>query len=780
MRRFLKHILLAGVVMLTAACSKDSVATDDKGAVHFDIKMSSAAAPDTDSFAPETLKVRIYNGEGLVRRYTSMEEIPSPLYLVAGNYSVKVEAGNTKNTAFKAPTGDDAAERLKQMLCYYGTQEFTVEAHNTADVAVACPTINSKISVGFTTENDYQNGKKVYENGLLSNVKISVAAVTTDATTVADYESAVAAAKAPKLTFDGSGDGYFIMPEDVTSLVWAFEATHSTDGAVARVGKIDNVEAGKGYKVNFYYSRTSDGYTGITVNVDDTTVDIESDFNFKPQPEISGEGLLADGVNVYTLGSGGVALVCESINDLQTLKLGDVAFFDGGEVVADHGIAGLVVTKESATKVVMTMSDDFFKSLPGAMQTLEFDMLDAGGEPIAQSLKFKKRGLMRESIVPDLWANTVALEAFIPESGVSAVKIRYRRSGAAEWIEKEFTPSADNTYIFNTTTEWVESANDKGYKVYTPNLEKGIFANSVYDCELYVDGECVETYALDTHIDQPIPMASFEDSEMDCFKDLSSSGTATPWGSGTNSTGKLCHWYRPDVDSDGIYGVTGEACAKLTALRAGMLGIYTLAAGNLFLGNFKMAGTDGTVSFGIPYTWEARPTALKLKYFTQFGKINMNYHGYGGSESVNNLNEDSFDEGSIYVAIVDWTAPHAVTSGMSKPKGVWSPDNGSVQDALSKSGKIIGYGIVNPRGTTNGNELKDLEIPIYYYDTSAVRPSSKLSLVIAAATSRYGDYMLGCTQSVMYVDDFQWVYDTPKNLYDEENNQTLKDLNEIN
>ena len=154
-------MLLAGVVALAAACSKDSVATDDKGAVNFDIQMSSLTRSNADSFSPETLKVRIYNGEGLLRRYTSMEEIPSPLYLVAGNYSVKVEAGDTKNTAFKAPTGDNATERLKQMLCYYGTQEFTVAAHSIADVAVACPTINSKISVGFTTENDYQNGKKV-------------------------------------------------------------------------------------------------------------------------------------------------------------------------------------------------------------------------------------------------------------------------------------------------------------------------------------------------------------------------------------------------------------------------------------------------------------------------------------------------------------------------------------------------------------------------------------------------------------------------------------------
>jgi hypothetical protein len=46
-------------------------------------------------------------------------------------------------------------------------------------------------------------------------------------------------------------------------------------------------------------------------------------------------------------------------------------------------------------------------------------------------------------------------------------------------------------------------------------------------------------------------------------------------------------------------------------------------------------------------------------------------------------------------------------------------------------------------------------------------------LVIAAATSRYGDYMLGCSSSTMYVDNFQWGFDEPTNLYDEAKNQTL-------
>lgn len=736
-------MLLAGVVALAAACSKDSVATDDKGAVNFDIQMSSLTRSNADSFSPETLKVRIYNGEGLLRRYTSMEEIPSPLYLVAGNYSVKVEAGDTKNTAFKAPTGDNATERLKQMLCYYGTQEFTVAAHSIADVAVACPTINSKISVGFTTENDYQNGKKVYENSLLSNVKITVAAVATDAENVADYQSAVSAAKAPKLTFDGSGEGYFIMPEEVTSLVWAFEATHATDGAVARVGKIENVEAGKGYKVNFYYSRTADGYTGITVMVDDSTEDIESDFNFKPQPEITGEGLLADGVNVYALGSGGVSLVCESINDLQTLKLGGVAFFDGGEVVADHGIAGLTITKESATKVAMVMSDDFFNSLSGAMQTLEFDMLDTGGETIAQSIKFKKRGLMREAIVPDLWANTVAIEAFIPEQGVSDVKLRYRRSDAAEWHVLTAASNNEGTYTASSVAQWGEAkANEKGNAYFLPDASAestSIFANKTYVCQLLIGDEVVDEYTLDTTTTQTIEGADFSSNTMSCFQSLHKDGNNIQyfWGSGNNDmTPELCKNYN------------GTAYLQATE-QAGYL-----ASGNLFTGQFEMtSATMGEVSFGVDYNWQARPTALKVDLKYNIKTVDIVKFNSQLSEQQNvTVSKGDADVATVYVCIIDWESQHKVASGGS-PSGVWSPVNGV--NAVS-AGEIIGYGMLELSGS-NGDNMETKTIEIKYYNKTA-KPSKRYKLIIMASTSKYGDYMVGCKTNSMYVDNFSWVY----------------------
>ena len=50
------------------------------------------------------------------------------------------------------------------------------------------------------------------------------------------------------------------------------------------------------------------------------------------------------------------------------------------------------------------------------------------------------------------------------------------------------------------------------------------------------------------------------------------------------------------------------------------------------------------------------------------------------------------------------------------------------------------------------------EIPLLYYDKEAAAPTGKYTLVISCSTSAYGDYMNGCTENVLYVDDFEWVY----------------------
>ena len=778
MKTIAKYILMAAVVLMATACEKDSILSQDEGGVNFDIKMSSGSrttsTEGSDVFTPEQMRVRIYREDGaLIRRYTKLGDIPSPLYLVAGSYSVVVDAGNLDNVAFKEPA---TANERKQKLCYAGSSNFTVGKNATANVEVNCPTINSKVTIGFDKkDSESDNLNSLFENRYLTKVQIKVAAISADGVTNFETLSAEAdEADAPNLLFTyedddtegGTQSGYFLMPEGVKSLIWAFKATHATDGEINTSGVVStDVKAGNDYRVNFKYARTPDGAGSITVRIDESVETFNDKYSFKPQPEITGEGFDVTVASAYK--DQAVVFYCESIYDLYNLSLNGSNFFDGGNVNNEHNITGLTCEKETDTKVKITLAPEYFVNFPSGAINLSFDMQDKDGDKVSETYPQKvvlmKQGLWEDETKFDLWSNMASFAAVVTDEGATNVQIQYREQGASEWNTVTAEKQSDNlTYIAQSLSPWTEGYdNGNGKTIYDPIPSKGVYANNTYEYQLVVDGTVKSSGTRTLSVTQNIEGGDFEDSSMDCFKNTSegggtlTDGGAFPWGSGNNSTGMLCNQV--------TFG--NQNCAQLSAKKVNAVIMTTLAAGNLFLGSFYMKDLNGTVSFGIPYEWRARPTSLKLQYYTQFGKIDVGHH----ENKLGGLAIGSPDQGSIYVAIVDWSGRHGVKSGTDYPSGMWSPENG--KDCVSE-GKIIGYGVVYPRGTTKGDSMIDLEIPIHYYDKTA-KPSGNYTLVIAAATSRYGDYMFGCSGNIMHLDNFQWGYDVPTNLYDETNNQTL-------
>ena len=780
MKTIIKYILMAGVALMATACDKDSVEAGE-GAVSFDIRMSNETRAEVNGLSeenlPEYLRVKIYNQEGLIRRYTSLSDIPNPLYLVAGDYySVKAEAGDKDNVAFLQSEVTANGGVISKMLCYESESiPFKVEAHKSTDINVTAKTINVKTAVNFNTE--------VAENSKLSDVKIQLAAMKSYATTLDGFNAAITAAT-PKVEMTGTDVAYFLLPEgeadntedDVTTILWSFEGTHSDDGAISKVGTIA-VAKGKGYTVNFVYSRTPDGFIGpdgegnggLYVEVSDEVDEKESDFDFKPQPEISGPGLNMSAVNVYAEGSD-ITLVCESIYDLKTLSLGGVKFFDNG-TPNDSAIPGISSVANTPAKVTITIAKEYFANLKGGENILTFEMVDENtdeGDAHEQPVKFLKQGLVIENTKAYLWANTATFSAVVTDNSVTNVGFKFRKAGTSEWSDV-FPASQTSTdesgckiYSATSTASWTEGINRKGHTIYTPNVAHSIFAGNTYEVQMVI-GEDNSEYGITenytaTASKQTIPYATFEDSSLSCFG--ASNSSAPYWGSGNNTFVKtLCNQAE-------FKGMEGANCVKMAATYATVM----LASGNLFTGTFSFSALamSGTVSFGVPYSWQERPSSICLKYYSDIGLVD-NVSSVDGVAAK--IQKTDYDEASIYVCIVDWSSKHAVKSGNIKPEGSWSPEDGGENPNVS-AGKIIGYGIVYPRGKTNGDSMKDLEIPIHYYDKTA-KPSGNYTLVISAATSRYGDFSNGCQGNVMYVDNFHWGYDVPTNLYDEAKNQTL-------
>ena len=169
----------------------------------------------------------------------------------------------------------------------------------------------------------------------------------------------------------------------------------------------------------------------------------------------------------------------------------------------------------------------------------------------------------------------------------------------------------------------------------------------------------------------------------------------------------------------------------------------------MFTGNFDYSGFSGTVNFGKPYAWTARPRALKVRYKAQIGKIDKvgSYDPDGASY------QDKQDCARIFVAVVNWKAQHGVTSGMTAPTGMWDPATAKSLD----EGAILGYGDLVITQTATG--WIEATLPFNWYAKDAANPASApFSLVISCATSMRGDYLTGCSTNTMQVDDFEWAY----------------------
>lgn len=338
----------------------------------------------------------------------------------------------------------------------------------------------------------------------------------------------------------------------------------------------------------------------------------------------------------------------------------------------------------------------------------------------------------------DLWNNTATITALSSQNEYPNSQIQYRLKGTTDWQATE-KGNLDESNIFRSTISplWTSTTNAAGIPVKLLESTQGFFAGKTYEFRLLVNNVETETYEFTTPAGDEIPDGSMTNDELSCF--TTKNENSEFWASGNNSITK-------DLCSQVTYPAVGGAlCARLKAFAPPIVGI---ASGNLMSGTFLMKGTTGTVGFGQPYAWTARPTAMKVKYHATVGIVNK--AKFSGAPLV--IGDQ--DESRIFVAIVDWNGRHDVASGTSDPKGIWDPTKISSTD----EGQIIAYGSIFIDESTEGDELVEVTLPLNFYDNLAARPTGRYTIVISCSTSAYGDFMTGCTSNIMYVKDFEWVY----------------------
>lgn len=224
------------------------------------------------------------------------------------------------------------------------------------------------------------------------------------------------------------------------------------------------------------------------------------------------------------------------------------------------------------------------------------------------------------------------------------------------------------------------------------------------------------------------------------------------WGTG-NPGAAMVGATVTDKCDDVRPGSAGNYSAKLESKFANMAGIGKFAAGNLFVGRYvSTVGTNGIVSFGRKFT--ARPVALRFWLKYNCGDIDR----IGTLPAGSTLKEGDKDTGSVFIALGDWTKEEYGLDADGEIKG--SDDSPVVIDTRNKgsffnpkSAAVIAYGELLLNESIG--EWQQVTIPLEYVTTSKV----PTHILIVTSASRLGDYFTGSTQSVMWLDDMELLYE---------------------
>ena len=489
-------------------------------------------------------------------------------------------------------------------------------------------------------------------------------------------------------------------------------------GSVSKTGVIPTPESGNLYTLTFKYSKTPNGYLGITVQVDQDGEIHEDPFIFSPQPTIKGDGF--DINSVIGFNTDDISFAVSSVQALSgiSIKANDetIQVLSDGALLPEAAAKGISDTKTDDNSGKLSLGGTFFSTFAGGIHEVEFTMTDVAQAEGTGKARIATPGLT-DLAVYDLWLNTADFQVIVTDPALTNVKVRYRERerlaespAFGEWKTVTAVAGADYTY----TAQAIDFAADRDY-------EYQLLIN---------DAETGEIHNFSAATGIQLPNAGFETwtnskTWYPCSADeIGSNGMGTGytgfWGTGNpgaNAAGIVV----TEPADDPRPGSTGSKSALLKTQSA----FGVIAAGNLFIGAFGGVHniTKGDVYMGRPFTFNARPKAITFWYKGTVG---------------------SGDKARFFVCMGKWSSYHKIDT--NDQSTFFDPSQESLPE-----GPIYGHG--DWLNDTSQSDWKKIVIPIKY--RSDEKPNY---LMVTASASYRGDYMEGNKESRMYIDDIEFVY----------------------
>lgn len=730
-----KVFLIIGIISSLCACRQENrYLGEGEGALSLQVTMGEAVeVVSRTSLGNEEIealkndcKVRIYEGDKLIRKYSSWSSVPEKIDLSAGtDYRVRVVAG-------------DSVSASLDKKYYEGVETFSVVDGQTTSVEVNCNIVNTLVKVNFSEE------LKTY---LASGaVTVSVDA----ANGVLDYNWSEEGTESPV--------GYYMLPSGKEYLTCVFNATTKNGKKIAQTNKIEPAKASTLYTLTYVLSTeepehpTDEGGAFFSLKVDETPLNTQKEeIGIYRRPVIrvmSGEEEIStdspwflslnSSVSPQIIMSGSSTLTTASVEGTLLDKLGlsgivDLLSEESVGVLQQKGITLTIPAEAQGKQIVMDWRNSWNELLKEeTMYSLRYVLADEQG---------KQRELDWQIVVSDM--NVQAVE--IPRFETWADRTVFY----GEVIEGH-TPGAETVYSFQYRKKGEEAWSQNIPAVLSgqtikSDVLKGLTPGTTYEYRILEDTK-ISNMICEVTTEQALalPNSRFENWSGDIPKLIYGTGDSMFWDSGNHGSQKVGENV---TIPDAAVKHSGNYSAKLSSIYANKLGIGQFAAGNIFIGQYletQMDGLTGHGVLGLGRPFASRPLALRgyIRYIS--GNVDK-----GGDKIAN----DTQDKGIIYIALTDGEGEEF--------KGTrWSFVIKTKESKFfDKNGaNVVAYGDKIWEASTEGEGMHEFIIPFEY--RSMERIPNRIMLV--AAASQFGDYFQGSTGSVMWIDDLELIYEESK------------------
>ncbi|MCM1291560.1 MAG: DUF4493 domain-containing protein [Prevotella sp.] len=714
------------------SCGLEEPFGKGEGELHIRMQLNSEvtrAETDATDLA-STVKLYLSQGDNLYYKFEGLDNVPSAIPFKSGIYTAEAYAGVKSPASFT----DKYYEGSTNFEITTGVTNVVLECKIANIVAaVNYETINPEVLKNYTITVGHSKGSLLFDE------------------TYAETETR----------------GYYTMPEGETALTYTVEGENADGQHFTKSGTIENVQPAHLYSLNVRCNPdyAQEGGAFIEIEVDDSEMLIESEVVLTAAPEIAGLGF--DISKQESGAKGGFSdrmIRVRSFGELKSLRItGLDNWIHSSEIdntcdfmtatttvvnkLAEYGFSfrsAADANNSSLQRTVITLSADLLNSLPVSEEQylLEIEATDKTGKKATATYRLANTAgaiVIDDPVVSipidqnnDLLAvgaTTATLNGTIASADAINPGIKFRESGTDNW---QFVGVA------NAASKAKRTRAAQNFTVKLSNLKPG----TRYEYKAVADGfESSDSYFFTTEGKFIIPNYSME--EWDSYSAKTMLGTRTVWFPGTgertfwdsgNEGGATANKILTNKSTDMLH--SGTYSARLASDKA--MGI--LAAGNLFAGKYEeTVGTNGVLTFGREYNG-SHPYALRLWANYRPGKVDIR-----GQESNIEVVKGGTDQAQIYVALT--TSPVQVKTDPND-RVLFNPDGDY----------IVAYGEITWKGNFGADgQLEKVEIPLTYKaKAKTVKP---LYLVITCSAAKFGDYFSGSSSSVMYVDDFELVYE---------------------